>query len=99
VQIFGEFFHGTVIRRRLLAADEAERIIRAYQPVFAVVDIDFALVRAAIGIHRRFQLRYWDSLIVAAAGRSGCTEILSEGRQTPQPLLRSSAMIAPCNCP
>jgi len=42
------------------------------------VDIDFTLVCAAIGIHRRFQLRYWDSLIVAAARRSGCTEPLSE---------------------
>jgi len=29
VQVFGEFFHATVIRRKLLAADEAERIIHA----------------------------------------------------------------------
>jgi predicted nucleic acid-binding protein len=78
VQVFGEFFHATVIRRKLLTAEEAERIIRAYQPVFTVVDVDFALVCAAIGIHRRFQLRYWDSLIVAAASRCGCAEVLSE---------------------
>jgi predicted nucleic acid-binding protein len=78
VQVFGEFFHATVIRRKLLTANEAERIIRAYQPVFTVVDVDYELACAAIGIHRQFQLRYWDSLILAAATRCGCAEVLSE---------------------
>ena len=72
VQVFGEFFHAVVIRRRLLTAPEAEGIIRAYRPVFPVVNVDYDLVCAAIRIHRRFQLRYWDSLIVAAAQLGGC---------------------------
>lgn len=29
VQVLGEFFHATVIRRKLLTADEAERVIRS----------------------------------------------------------------------
>jgi predicted nucleic acid-binding protein len=78
VQVLGEFFHAVVVRRRLLTASEAEGIIRAYRPVFPVVNVDFDLVCAAIRIHRRFQLRYWDSLIVAAARLGGCTQILSE---------------------
>ena len=32
----------------------------------------------SIAIRLRYQLRYWDSLIVAAANRYGCTEIVSE---------------------
>jgi predicted nucleic acid-binding protein len=67
-----------VIRRRLLTATEAERIIQAYRPVFPVLSVDYDLVCAAIGIHQRFQLRYWDSLIVAAARLGGCAQILSE---------------------
>lgn len=77
-QVFGELFDATVVRRRLLTAAEAERLIRAYQPVFTVVPIDYDLVCAALGIHQRFQLRYWDSLIVAAAREAGCIELLSE---------------------
>ena len=77
-QVFGEFFHATVVRRSLLSAAEAERLIRAYQPVFTVVSIDYDLVCAAIALHQRYQVRYWDSLIVAAAGQVGCTELLSE---------------------
>jgi predicted nucleic acid-binding protein len=78
VQVFGEFFHATVVRKRLLSGDEAERAIRAYQPVFTVVALDFELVCDAMSLHRRYQLRYWDSLILAAARRAGCAEALSE---------------------
>jgi predicted nucleic acid-binding protein len=78
VQVFGEFFHATVVRKHLLSAEEAERAIRAYQPVFTVVSLDFDLVCDATSLYRRFQLRYWDSLILAAARRAGCVEALSE---------------------
>ena len=78
VQVFGEFFHATVVRKRLFSADEAERAIRAYQPVFTVVHLDFDLECDAMGLHRRYQLRYWDSLILAAERRAGCVEALSE---------------------
>lgn len=78
VQVLGEFFHAVVIRRRLLTVAEAERIIRAYRPVFPIISVDYDLVCTAIRIHQRFQLRYWDSLIVAAARLGGCAQILSE---------------------
>ena len=77
-QVLGEFFHATVIRRRLLTAAEAARAIDAFQAAFAVAAIEPALVTAAIAVHQRYQLRYWDSLIVATANRCGCTEIISE---------------------
>ena len=43
-----------------------------------VVEIDAPLVRRAIGIHRRYQIAYWDALIVTAAERSCCDCVLSE---------------------
>ena len=43
-----------------------------------VSEIDLHLVRDAIAIHERYQLRYWDALIIATAKRMQCTEVLSE---------------------
>jgi predicted nucleic acid-binding protein len=76
-QVLGEFFHATVIRKGVLRADEAERAIRALARL-QVMDIDVPLVHAAIAYHRQYQLRYWDALVLAAAKRSGCVELLSE---------------------
>jgi predicted nucleic acid-binding protein len=76
-QVLGEFFHATVLRKRVLTMDEAERVIGVLA-AFEVVTIDTALVLAAIENHRKFQLRYWDALIVAAAKQGGCAELLSE---------------------
>jgi len=36
------------------------------------------MVLRAIGIGQRWQLNYWDSLIIAAAERTGCTTVYSE---------------------
>jgi len=75
-QVLGEFFHATVIRKGVLGADEAELAISAIAHLH-VVDVDVPLVHAAIIYHRRYQLRYWDGLILAAAKRSACVELLS----------------------
>ena len=77
VQVLGEFFHATVVRKHLLSADEAESAIRNLGAL-QIVDIDYAMVRAAIEVHRKYQTSYWDSLIVAAAKRSHCVEVVSE---------------------
>jgi predicted nucleic acid-binding protein len=36
------------------------------------------MVDEAIGFHERFQRRYWDALILAAAKLSGCLTVVSE---------------------
>ncbi len=77
-QVLGEFFHSVVVRRRLMDASEALRIIEALKAGFFVADVTVDLVEEAIEVHRRFQLRYWDSLIVATARSLGCEEIASE---------------------
>jgi len=76
-QVLGEFFHATVTRKAVLDSREAERAIRALG-CLQVVDIDLALVEAAIGYHRQYQLRYWDALVLAAARRAVCIELLTE---------------------
>ena len=77
-QVLGEFFHATVIRRKLLPSDEAERAVLAFQAALIVAAIEPQLVADAIKIHRRYQTRYWDSLIIATAAHEGCVEIASE---------------------
>jgi predicted nucleic acid-binding protein len=77
-QVLGEFFHTVVIKRRLMSAIEAMTIIAALEAGFHVADITLPLVKDAMLIHQRFQLRYWDSLIIASAKSLGCAEIASE---------------------
>jgi predicted nucleic acid-binding protein len=77
-QVLGEFFHATVIRRKLLASEEAERAVLAFQSALIVAPIEPGLVADAIKVHRQYQTRYWDSLIIATAARQGCAEIASE---------------------
>lgn len=77
-QVLGEFFHATVIRRKLLTAEEAERAVLAFQAALIVVAIEPSLVADAIKVHRQYQTRYWDSPIIATAVHQDCAEIASE---------------------
>lgn len=83
-QVLGEFFV-TVTRKipRPLSAEEAQEAVDILA-TFPVVDVDRSLSLRAIDTHRRHQISYWDALIVAAAQRSGCGEILSEDLQDGQ---------------
>lgn len=78
--VLGEFF--TVVTSRIpvpLSAEEAEGVLDILS-VLPVVEIDLRLVRRATGIHRLYGCR--GSLIVAAAQRAGCTQILTEDLNT-----------------
>jgi len=77
-QVLSEFF--TVATRRLdvpLSADEAHEVVDQVG-VLPVVVVDLSLVKRAIALHKRYQVTYWDSLIIAAAERAKCDRILSE---------------------
>ena len=60
-----------------LSVEEAEEVINRVA-VLPVVEPDWSLVRRPIDIHKEFGITYWDSLIVAAAEKAGCTRIVSE---------------------
>ena len=78
VQILGEFF-STVTRRIAtpLSIEEATEAIERFD-VIPTWQIDMPMVRRAISTHSRYGTTYWDSLIIAAAERAGCSAILSE---------------------
>jgi predicted nucleic acid-binding protein len=78
VQVLGEFFN--VVTRRiknLMSPAEAQKLIKLFG-LMNVAQIDLAKVHLAIEIHERYQITYWDSLIVAAASQLGCKTIVSE---------------------
>jgi predicted nucleic acid-binding protein len=56
---------------------QAVRLIESFRR-FPVQDITSAIVMAALGARERFQLSYWDSVIIEASRAMGCTEVLSE---------------------
>ncbi len=84
VQVLGEYF--SIVTRRIrnpLSTEEAAAAIDRIG-VIPTLDIDMAMVRRAIATHSRYGVNYWDSLIIAAAERAGCSAILSEDFNTGQ---------------
>ena len=77
-QVCGEFFNAAVTKRKIMTPDEVLRVIRRLEAGMKISAIDLHLVRDALAIHQRYQLRYWDSLIIATARRMQCAEVLSE---------------------
>jgi predicted nucleic acid-binding protein len=78
VQVIGEFFN--VVTRHIpqpMSPEEAEYIINTLS-ILPVQEIDLFMVTRAIDIHKTYHIPYWDSLIVSAAERGGCAQILSE---------------------
>ena len=77
-QVLGEFFNAAT--RRLpnrLSIDEALQAIEQVS-VMPVVSLDLSLVRRAVSTSRRYQISYWDALIIAAAEQAVCARIVSE---------------------
>ena len=77
-QVLSEFL--VTVTRRIpapLSLPEAREVIDLVG-ILCEVDMDRALVKRAIDTQKRYQISYWDALIVAAAERSGCQRILSE---------------------
>jgi predicted nucleic acid-binding protein len=81
VQVLQEFY--VTVTRKLdpgLSVDEARDDVRdlaAWRPV----RIDEAIVESAWHVEDRFQLSFWDSLIVATAHAAACETLLTEDLQ------------------
>lgn len=77
-QVLGEFY--VAVTRRVattMSPAEAMRVVGHLQRL-PVVEIDGSLARRAMETSERYQVAYWDGLIIAAAERGQCTRILSE---------------------
>jgi predicted nucleic acid-binding protein len=87
VQVAAEFFvNATSVKRPFrLAATHAVALLEAWF-AYPILPLTPEVVRAAIDVHQRFQVRYWDAAILAAAKQLGCKTVLSEdlnaGRST-----------------
>ena len=77
-QVLSEFFVTMTQKvEQPISADRAKKEI-VLLSTMATVDIDATLVVEAVNIKERWQLSYWDSLILAAAERAGCGTVYSE---------------------
>lgn len=77
-QVLGEFFNTVTMRiPNPISVEVAEDAISLFAKM-PVVELDLALVRRAVTTCRRYQISYWDSLIIVAAERAGCARIISE---------------------
>lgn len=78
-QVIQEFYAQATraTRTDALPHDIAAGLVRAWAR-FPVQETSLAVVTAALEIHARHGLSYWDSAIVAAAQALGCRELLSE---------------------
>jgi predicted nucleic acid-binding protein len=78
VQVLNEYFVNAT--RKLdpgLSPEEAWDDIEALS-AWNPLPIDMAILTRSFAVQRRYQLSWWDSMIIAAAETAGCTHILSE---------------------
>ena len=79
VQVLQEFYVQATRASRpdRITHRQAVRLIESFRR-FAVQDVTYAILMAALDTRQRFQLSYWDSAIIEAARAMGCAEVLSE---------------------
>lgn len=79
VQVAAEFFVNATSAKRpfRLAPVDAAALVEAWFS-FPTIELTPALFRAAVDLHQRFQLSYWDAAILAAAKQMGCHTVFSE---------------------
>jgi predicted nucleic acid-binding protein len=83
-QVLNEFYANA--RRRFasaISAGDARAEVRRYQRWKPWV-IDHATIETAWAAESRYQLNYWDALMIAAAQHMGCTLLLTEDLQHDQ---------------
>jgi len=84
VQVLNEFYvNATRKLKPPMLAGDARAEVRRYQRWQPWLN-DHATVEAAWAVESRFQLSYWDALMVAAAQQQGCTMLLTEDLQHDQ---------------
>lgn len=86
IQVLNEYFVTVTTRLRpgLPAADAWRDVQRLF--TWNPASLDRHVLARGREIQARFQLSWWDSLIVAAAGVSGCSHLLTEDLQDGQNL-------------
>ena len=77
-QVLGEFYHSVrYAQHEMMTASEAQRWMQSFQ-AFCAVDVDAALVQAAMYIRERFKIQFWDAALVAACHRLALPTLITE---------------------
>lgn len=77
-QVLQEFYVNAIKPQHGLERSVAAAVVEEIALSRPVCPVDTALVFRALEIQARFQLSYWDSTIVAAAIRQGCSTLFTE---------------------
>ena len=80
MQCLGEFY-SVVVRKRFLAAPDAERLVNTFLQSVTVVAAEPADLAQAMQVQQQHRLQFFDSLILATLSRAGCTLLFSEDMQ------------------
>ncbi len=65
---------------RPIPTEDALRFMQ-FMSAMDVVVADLDMVIAAVHLHRKYSLSFWDALILQAAKSAGCSTVLSEDLQ------------------
>lgn len=76
-QVINEFTN-VLFKKFKLSADEIENVLLELDSVIPIVDFDIKTQIKAIRLKDKYNLQFYDALIVATALESGCTIIYSE---------------------
>jgi predicted nucleic acid-binding protein len=79
VQVLQEFYAQATksARKGALTHEQAGNIVRSMKR-YPVLDNTTEIFDDALAIRERWQLSIWDAMIIAAAGKLGCDQVLTE---------------------
>lgn len=81
------------VRKLKIASKTANEAVRALLP-WCTAPLSAAEVEAAFELSERWNLSWWDALILASAKSAGCTHLLTEDAQS-APLIEGVRIIDP----
>ena len=77
-QVLSEFWVTVTEKIQVpLDREKAEKEIESFRALI-VIGIEYHTVKTAVHIQRRYQLSYWEALILSAAQMAGCEYVFSE---------------------
>ena len=91
-QVLGEFCN-TMLRKSLRAKEEIDGMLDYFRELLEI-DVTIDLVRHALAVKEEYGIQFYDALIVSAAEKIGCHEIVTEDLN-PNQTYRGMAVVNP----
>jgi len=82
-QVINELVN-VLFKRFKLLSDDIENVVLELDTMLSIVDFDLITQIKAIRLKGRYQLQYYDALIIATAIENGCNILFSEDMQHQQ---------------